>query len=83
MAEHRIVDICMDSVMQSKMMKATDRKEWFMALGYFSTYNMSYPTVKIHAENETDMIAVYYNEQNERCYVIGAVWHGDHYGFHS
>ena len=53
------------------------------AIGYLSTWNMSYPTCNIYPDGDTDMVAVYLNEQGERGYVIGAVWHGDHYGFHS
>jgi hypothetical protein len=44
---------------------------------------MSHPIVAISKDGDTDMIAVYRNSDNEVVYVIGAVWHNDHYGFHS
>lgn len=53
------------------------------AIGYLSTWNMTFPTVNIYRDGDTDMVAVYLNKQGERGYVIGAVWHEDHYGFHS
>lgn len=53
------------------------------AIGYLTTWNMSYPTVRIFRDDRTDLVAVYLNEQGERVYTIGAVWHDDHYGFHS
>jgi len=55
------------------------------AIGYLSTWNMSYPYVTIFkdGENTADLVAVYKDVQGERKYVIGAVWHDGHYGFHS
>ena len=44
---------------------------------------MTHPNVAISRDGDTDMIAVYRNADNELTYVIGAVWHDDHYGFHS
>lgn len=53
------------------------------AIGYLSTWNLSYPKVVIFRDGGNDLVAVYYREGGERGYVIGAVWHGEHYGFHS
>ena len=53
------------------------------AIGYLSTWNLTYPTVRIFMDNTTDLVAVYFDEAKNRQYVIGAVWHGEHYGFHS
>ena len=53
------------------------------AIGYLSTWNFTYPAVRIFMDNTTDLVAVYFDEANDRQYVIGAVWHGEHYGFHS
>lgn len=83
MAEQRQVTLRMDSVTQMKMQHATNAEEWFRAIGYLSTWNMSFPTVVIRADGETDMTAVYKDENDNVGYVIGAVWHQDHYGFHS
>lgn len=59
----------------------TWEKLW-MAIGYLSTWNLSYPTVRIFRDGSTDLVAVYFKD-GDRMYTIGAVWHGDHYGFHS
>jgi hypothetical protein len=53
------------------------------AIGYLSTWNQSYPTVELWRDGKTDMVAVYRDTDGNVKYVIGAVWHGDHYGFHS
>ncbi len=53
------------------------------AIGYLSTWNLSYPTVNIHRDRGDDLYAIYVNNEGETGYVIGAVWHGEHYGFHS
>ena len=57
-------------------------KLW-QAIGYLSSWNMSYPTVRIFRDGKDDLVAAYFKEDGERGYVIGAVWHGEHYGFHS
>ena len=54
------------------------------AIGYLSTWNLSYPTVNIFRDGGNDLVAVYRKDGDEdRKYVIGAVWHGEQYGFHS
>jgi len=57
-------------------------KLW-QAIGYLSSWNLSYPTVRIFRDGGDDLVAAYFKEDGERGYVIGAVWHGEHYGFHS
>jgi hypothetical protein len=57
-------------------------KLW-QAIGYLSTWNQSYPKVCIYRDRGNDLLAVYLNDAGETKYVIGAVWHDDHYGFHS
>lgn len=83
MSEQRQVTIHLNAVEQMEMQHGTDMTEWYRAIGRLSTWNMSFPTCDIYADGKTDMVAVYRNEQGERGYVIGAVWHDDHYGFHS
>jgi hypothetical protein len=56
------------------------------ALGYLSTWNLTFPKVSIFRDggsDSTDFIAVYYTATGERGYVIAAVWHDTHYGYHS
>lgn len=57
-------------------------KLW-IAIGYLSTWNLSYQTVAIYRDRDADLVAVYHKEDKEQRYVIGAVWHGTDYGFHS
>ena len=57
-------------------------KLW-QAIGYLSTWNHSYPRVDIYRDRGDDLVAVYLDGNEDRKYVIGAVWHGEHYGFHS
>jgi hypothetical protein len=53
------------------------------AIGYLSTWNLSYPYVNIYRDGGADLVAVYLNDAGETKYAIGAVWHDDHYGYHS
>jgi hypothetical protein len=53
------------------------------AIGYLSTWNLSYPTVNIYRDRDNDLVAVYLDGNKDRKYVIGAVWHGTDYGYHS
>jgi hypothetical protein len=57
-------------------------KMW-QAIGYLSTWNLSYPTVNIFKDGANDLVAVYRNDVGTKQYVIGAVWHGTDYGYHS
>lgn len=83
MADTRTITIHMDAVQQTEMREATARDQWQNAVGYLSTWNMTFPKVDIYPDGQTDMTAVYSDENGGRGYVIGAVWHDDHYGFHS
>lgn len=58
------------------------------AIGYLSTWSAdNYPIVRIFRDavdnSGADLGAVYLQADGELGYVIGAVWHEDHYGFHS
>jgi len=57
----------------------------YYAIGYLSTWSIgSYPYVNIWREsNSTDLVATYRDTERDKSYTIGAVWHDDHYGFHS
>ena len=84
MADQREVRILMDSAQQTQIMEVVGRQNFFAAIGYLSTWNMSYDFVQITQDDTTDMVAVYKDtEDGPVRYVIGAVWHGDRYGFHS
>lgn len=68
---------------KAEIWEHTDRNELHRAIGYLSSWALEYPKVTIYRDGETDLVAVYFNEKDERAYVIGAIWHDDHYGFHS
>ena len=53
------------------------------AIGYLSTWNLAYQTVSIYRDRDADLVAVYHREDKEQPFVIGAVWNGTGYGFHS
>lgn len=68
------------------MLQHVNYDEWFRAVGRLTTWGDEafYSVVDIQLDGPTDMIAIYSNPSNEQAkFVLGAVWHGDHYGFHS
>jgi hypothetical protein len=84
----RSVTLNMDSATQVSMRCRTDPTEWYKAIGYLSSWNMSFAYCDIYIDGATDMVAVYRDRQGEhrkgeRSYTIGAVWHQGQYGFHS
>lgn len=83
MDAQRTIIMHIDAVQQTEMQFATDTIEWCKALGYLASWNRTYPRVEIYEDGETDMFAVYYDAEGNRAYTVGAVWHDDHYGFHS
>ena len=59
-------------------------KEYSSAVGYLSTWSEArFPTVELYNDGDNDLVAIYYDSDGNRKYVIGAVWHGSEYGFHS
>ena len=85
MAESRNVLIHMNSVQRTVMEEITGYPELMMALGYLSTWNMTFPSVTIFVQDEInpELVAVYKDEDDVRRYTIGAVWNGTKFGFHS
>jgi hypothetical protein len=62
------------------------RQEVFSAIGYLAQWAIAgetYTTARITIQEDGEMLAVYTNQDNTLKFVMGAVWHGDHYGFHS
>jgi hypothetical protein len=57
----------------------------YEALGYLASWNLNYPNVEIYRDRDCDLTAVYYNNDNERQFVMGAVWSPSEfkYSFHS
>lgn len=65
--------------------ESLDNREYRAAIGYLSTWNLSYEKVTIYARDELDMVAVYRSNVTDKQYVIGAVWNQEtkRYSFHS
>jgi hypothetical protein len=87
MAELRTVAIYLDSEQVSKLSEAVGQQALYMALGYLSTWNQSFPHVDIYRDfhSEADMVAVYKNEDGSRGFTMGAIWNPTlaTYTFHS
>jgi ABC-type siderophore export system fused ATPase/permease subunit len=67
---------------------AVDINSWeklWHAIGYLTAWAADqYPTATIWRDGQgPDLVAHYRHEDGSFGYTIGAVWHGDHYGFHS
>lgn len=65
----------------------TNRLKVFEAIGYLSTWAMeseTFPRVTIWCDSTQDeMTATYWKADDSVGYVIGAVWNGSAFGFHS
>ena len=82
--QDRTITLCIDNNQLTEIAETIGYWDKLQAaIGYLATWNTNYPKVTIYRDGKTDLVALYYNEQGERAYVIGAVWHETHYGFHS
>jgi hypothetical protein len=61
------------------------RKDLSSAVGYLSTWALErFNHVTITNDRDEDLVAYYsYEPEGETKYVIGAVWRGESYSFHS
>lgn len=58
--------------------------ELFKAVGRLSVWALDkFDTVKICEDGKTDLIAYYTATTSEAKYIIGAVWRGNEFSFHS
>lgn len=71
------------------MAEIAGNAELFKAIGYLSQWNMNMGDVRLVGgvyDGNPEIIATYWRDyKNDQtiAYQIGAVWHGDHFGFHS
>ncbi len=92
----RTIEFCFDGMDLQQMREATNVVAVETALGYLTSWNMNIGHVRITmtlASDCAELCASYYRDgvapsplDGQRpapVYVIGAVWHGDHFGFHS
>jgi len=65
----------------------TGNEAFFHAVGYLSTWSLSHAHCEIIGgvyDGNPEIIATYRRHADGPItYQIGAVWHGDHFGFHS
>lgn len=75
-----------DSTEQSNLREQVGVAEFNAAVGYLSTWNMTFPEVRLfYNAREREITASYYGESGELGYCIGAVFNDDtkKFGFHS
>ena len=84
--EGRLIEHFGDSVVQSTLRERVGRSEFYRAVGYLSTWNMTYPHVKLYYNaRELEITASYYDAFGTLGYCIGAVFNdtSKQFGFHS
>lgn len=93
MTDSRTVLLDMDAAQQSKIRDITGAQEFQNALGYLSTWNMTFPRVTIvgwvDRDGRPELSATYYREDSSSvAFALGAVWSsrpegGGSFSFHS
>lgn len=86
----RKIELCIDAEAHVRISEIAGNAELFKAIGYLSQWNMNLARVRIIGDvysGSPEIIATYWrydtDEDQPIAYQIGAVWHGDHFGFHS
>ena len=86
----RTIELCIDPDTLVAIAEITGNAELFKAIGYLSQWNMPLAKVRIIGgvyDGNPEIIATYWrhagNDPQPIAYQLGAVWHGDHFGFHS
>lgn len=86
MAENRTINLHINAVDKTKVCETSGDRNFYDAIGYLSTWNMTYPTVDIYVADSgevPELFACYLDAAGESQYAIGAVWNGERFGFHS
>lgn len=83
MSETRTVTIHIDAVKQTEIKTAVGTEAFCKAVGYLSTWNMTFPRVDIYADTDADLVAEYKDDKGSHAYTIGAIYSNGAYGFHS
>ena len=84
--EGRLIHHYGDSVTQSTIRRHVGPAEFYRAVGYLSTWNMSFPEVSLYYNaKEMEITASYYDVMGTLGYCIGAVFNDTtkQFGFHS
>lgn len=86
---NRIVEFGIDANTMVAIAEITGNAELFKAIGYLSQWNLNMAHVRIIGgvyDGNPELVATYWRHKTEGdpiAYQIGAVWHTDHFGFHS
>ena len=86
MTQNRTVEFMLTREQVADVQDITGFEKFNAAIGYLSAWNMSFPQVSISGgvwDDNPEMTATYFDAEGKVGYVIGAVWHGDHFGMHS
>lgn len=87
MAEFRNIDMFLDATKITEIAQITGHAALNQALGYLMQWNLTYPYLRIAGGvygGNPELIASYKSHALGNVeYAIGAVWHDDHFGFHS
>ena len=84
MSEQRQTTINLDAVQMTQIREIVGPEAFNVTIGYLSTWNMTFPTCEIYLDRDMPDLQAHYCDADGNCrYVIGAIWHDDHYGFHS
>lgn len=84
--ECRLIEHFGDSVVQGTLLERVGPVEFYRAVGYLSTWNMTFPRVILYYNaKELEITASYYTETGDLGYCIGAVFDetSRQFGFHS
>lgn len=84
--EGRVVHHLGDSTVQSTIREHVGQQEFYRAVGYLSTWNLTFPEVKLYySVRDMEITASYYDATGALGYCIGAVWNEStkQFGFHS
>jgi hypothetical protein len=83
-SESRTITLNFNEVENMELHREIGEPEFVeQAIGYLSTWNMTFPRVVISRDGPTDLIAHYYHEDGTHGYTIGVIWHDNHYSYHS
>lgn len=83
----RTIRLGMDADTIVNIAEITGNTEFCRALGYFMQWGLDHTYLELIGgvyDGNPEIIATYRKEERGPItYQIGAIWHGDHFGFHS
>lgn len=83
----RSIELAVEAETLTSIAEITGNGELFRALGYLCQWNLSLGKVRVIGgihDGVPELIASYWRDESQPvAYQLGAIWHGDHFGFHS